>query len=207
MDQNIVNLVGTAVGSYEYNHTVYGEDFYMLHIATKRLSGVIDTLPVLISHKLIDFNNDIAGQRVEIKGTFRSYNLQTNENEKRSKLLLYVFADKVELTDKEDNNSIILDGYLCRMPVYRKTPSGREITDLLLAVNSKHNKAAYIPVIAWGRNAVYTSNMQIGDKLSVCGRIQSRDYIKRIDGSEINRTAYEVSASRVERIKEEEKSQ
>lgn len=200
---NIVNLVGTIV-SYEYSHTVHDEDFYMVYLVTKRLSGVTDTLPVLISYKLIDFNTDMTGQRVEVNGSFRSYNLQGQGGEERkSRLILYVFANSVEPTDKEDNNNIILDGYLCREPVYRKTPLDREVTDLLLAVNNKHNKSYYIPVITWGRNAVYTSYLKIGVLLAVTGRIQSREYIKYTNGAEAKLIAYEVSASQAEVIQAE----
>jgi primosomal replication protein N len=197
MDKNnVAKLIGTVASSYEYSHSVYGEDFYMFYLSVGRKSGYQDILPVLVSSKIIDIKCEMVDQRVSVEGTFRSYN-KHSDNE-RNKLLLFIFADNITLTDMEDYNFFWAEGFLCRQPNYRKTPAGREIADIILAVNRAYNRSDYLPVIAWGRNAVCISGMRESTKIQVTGRIQSRNYFKPIGAGTETRVAYEVSASRID---------
>lgn len=194
-----------VVRGYEYDHTTHGEDFYMIYVEAPRLSGVVDTIPVIVSDRIADVHSDIVGESVYIDGQFRSYN-KWQEDGKR-KLLLFVFANDIcfessyhdEDTYFHDINSVILDGCICKAPIYRETPLKKQICDVLLAVNRPYGKSDYIPCIVWGRDAKYVSRMDVGRKLHIEGRIQSRIYMKKTADGEIDhRVAYEVSASKVE---------
>lgn len=204
IENNVVNIIGTIVKECEFSHEVYGEGFYIFHISVDRLSDNEDILPVTISERLIDTNSLKLGTVVDIIGQLRSYN---NYSEKRNRLVLTVFAREIEILDKlseKNPNQICLNGFICKNPVYRKTPFGREISDILLAVNRAYNKSDYIPCIAWGRNARFTTNLKIGDNIKLWGRIQSRKYQKK-NGEDIEeRTAYEVSVSKIEIINNNE---
>lgn len=199
VQNNSVTLIGEIVSSFTFNHEVFGEGFYSVDLAVKRLSEQVDIIPLIISERLVDVKLNYAGSTMKVKGQFRSYN-QFGENSKR--LILSVFVREVmfldEFTDYTKSNFIKLNGFICKPPVYRKTPLGREIVDLLLAVNRPYGKSDYIPCIAWGRSASYASGFSVGTRLEISGRIQSREYEKRLSETEIvTRTAYEVSVSKM----------
>lgn len=196
---NEVFLTGTVDSSLTYSHEVYGEGFYSFFLKIFRLSNISDRICVTVSERLIKDTPITEGIKVSVKGQFRSYN---NYSEEGNKLILTVFARDIYLSDDEDEanpNQIYLNGYLCKAPVYRTTPFGREITDILLAVNRAYNKSDYLPCIAWGRNARFSSTFEVGDNIKIWGRIQSRDYQKKISEDEIiTKTAYEISVSKME---------
>ncbi len=200
LENNVVNIAGTIVKECEFSHEVYGEGFYIFYISVDRLSDNNDILPVTISERLIDINTLKEGLIVDVTGQLRSYN---NYSEKRNRLILTIFARELEILDEysqKNPNQICLTGFVCKNPVYRKTPFGREISDILLAVNRAYNKSDYIPCIAWGRNARFTNNLKIGDNIKLWGRIQSRKYQKKTGENVEERTAYEVSISKIEVI-------
>jgi len=180
---------------------IYGEGFYRFDVDVSRLSGAGDTLPVTVSERIVDKERIIPGQFVRINGQIRSYNYYV-EADKRNKLVLTVFARDIEIPtqDPEQNqNDVFLDGFLCKPAVYRTTPFGREIADLLVAINRSYNKSDYIPCIAWGRNARYASKLDVGDRVRLWGRMQSRQYQKKLEtGDVLEKTAFEVSVSKLE---------
>ena len=200
MDNNQVTIVGTVDSEFTYSHEVFGEGFYMVEVAVSRLSNFSDYIPLMISERLIDTSQSYIGQKVYVTGQFRSYN---RHEEKKNRLVLSVFVRELEFMDEEVENSktnqIFLDGYICKAPVYRKTPLGREIADILLAVNRPYGKSDYIPCICWGRNARFASGFEVGGHTQIWGRLQSREYMKKIDETESERRiAYEVSVSKLE---------
>ena len=200
IENNQVTIIGEVASKFEFSHEVFGEGFYMVEILVRRLSNSQDIIPVMISERLIDVTQDYRGEYVEVYGQFRSYN---RHDEQKNRLILSVFAREIAFVDEEPDgsqtNMIFLDGYICKLPVYRKTPLGREIADLLLAVNRPYGKSDYIPCICWGRNARFASGFEVGEHVQVCGRIQSREYIKRITENETQkRIAYEVSVSKID---------
>ena len=202
MENNKVLLLGKVAKEPRQSHEVYGEKFYIFKLEVKRLSENADIIPVTISEKFFPIINIESGKNVLINGQFRSYN---NFSSVGNKLLLTVFVRDIEeiedINEYTAPNNIFLNGYICKAPVYRTTPFGREIADILLAVNRAYNKSDYIPCIAWGRNAKYADSLSVGDNISVWGRVQSRDYQKKINEDEIeNKTAYEVSVSKIELI-------
>lgn len=202
-NNNLAHVSGTITEEPRFSHNILGEGFYDLKLSVPRLSSEYDTIPVTISERLID--NLKSGDNLSIDGQFRSYN---KLEDGRSKLILTLFAK--ELVDDEtrtSTNTINLVGYLCKPPVYRTTPFGREICDCLVAVNRAYNKSDYIPCIAWGRNARFVKNLAVGEKIALTGRIQSRDYQKKLeDGSEEVRTAYEISISSISILDSDAKS-
>ena len=194
--------MGEIASEFEFSHEVFGEGFYMLELLVKRLSDSFDRIPVMISERLIDVTKDYRGEFIQISGQFRSYN---RNEEKKNRLVLSVFAREAvfaEATDdKIKSNQIFLDGFICKPPVYRKTPLGREIADMLVAVNRPYGKSDYIPCISWGRNARFAANFEVGSRVQIWGRIQSREYVKRLEDDRTEkRTAYEVSVSKLEEI-------
>ncbi|MBO5045341.1 MAG: single-stranded DNA-binding protein [Clostridia bacterium] len=193
---NRVYVEGEIVSEATFSHEVYGEGFYELYVKVMRLSGQADVLPVTVSERLIQGNHLGVGSRICAVGQFRSYNKLENG---RSRLMLTVFVrELVEGTEEKNPNSIVLSGYICKPPVYRTTPFNREIADLLVAVNRAYNKSDYIPCIAWGRNARFVQNLKVGDKVALSGRIQSREYQKKLSETEsVTMTAYEVSVSKL----------
>ena len=202
IENNQVSVIGKIVSDFTFSHEVYGEGFYMVDISVKRLSESYDVIPVMISERLIDVTQDYKGEMIQIFGQFRSYN---RHEEKHNRLVLSVFTRELKFVEEEDDtvpvNQIFLDGYICKPPVYRKTPLGREIADLLLAVNRPYGKSDYIPCICWGRNARYASAFEVGGHVLIWGRIQSREYMKRTGENETEkRVAYEVSVSKLEYI-------
>ena len=200
IENNQVTIMGKIASEFFYSHEIYGEGFYMVDVEVERLSDSTDLIPVMVSERLLDVNQDYTGQLISVSGQFRSYN---RHEEKKNKLVLSVFAREIEFIDQVDENTksnqIFLDGFICKEPNYRKTPLGREIADLLLAVNRPYGKSDYIPCICWGRNARFASTFQVGDRCIVWGRIQSREYMKKISEEELEkRVAYEVSVSKLE---------
>lgn len=201
---NIVNLTGIIESEPEFSHEILGEGFYTFMLNCARKSGSKDILPVMVSDRLVDINKIERGQIAEIKGQIRSFD--RHEDGIRSKLILSIFAREAyilghdsELVECETNNNIVIKGYICKPPVYRCTPKGREIADVLLAVNRAYGKSDYIPCITWGRNARFTGGLEVGMCVQIEGRFQSREYTKKIGENEVEtRTTYEVSASRIE---------
>ena len=200
IENNMVTISGKVVSNVEFSHEVYGEGFYYFMLDVPRLSDSSDRIPVTISERLASKDKLEIGTIIEVEGQFRSYNSYNNEG---NRLLLTVFArDIIFLEDEKkikNPNQIYLNGYVCKRPIYRTTPFGREITDILLAVNRPYNKSDYIPCIAWGRNARFSENRTVGDNIKVWGRIQSRTYQKKLESGDIlTKIAYEVSISKME---------
>lgn len=193
---NKVFISGEIVTKAEFSHEVYGEGFYEMNVLVKRLSGQGDILPVTISERLIMDKDLKIGKEINALGQFRSYNKLVGG---KSKLMLTVFVrELLDQTPIKNPNSIVLSGYVCKPPVYRTTPFNREIADILIAVNRSYNKSDYIPCIAWGRNARFAKNISVGEKIAVSGRIQSREYQKKIADDDVRTlTAYEVSISKL----------
>ena len=208
-ENNYLSLVGEIISEKTFSHEIYGESFYLFNLSIPRLSGNSDIIPITISERLIA-NFDLSiGKKIVVEGQFRSYNSYENE---RNRLVLTVFAkDIIEYKeepeeDKENvSNEVALTGYICKKPIYRQTPFGREIADILLAVNRAYNKSDYIPCIAWGRNARFCENMEVGTEVKVIGRVQSRTYEKKYeDGRVEQKVAYEVSIGSLEVIDKKE---
>ena len=198
-------MMGEIVSAFQFSHEVFGEGFYMVELAVSRLSNYSDYIPLMVSERLIDTEQDYTGQFIRISGQFRSYN---RHEEKKNRLVLSVFVRELEFLDEidenEKTNQIFLDGYICKEPIYRKTPLGREIADVLLAVNRSYEKSDYIPCIGRGRNARFASGFTVGCHIQIVGRVQSREYVKRISEEEVeHRVAYEVSVSKVDLLEDE----
>lgn len=214
LENNYLTLVGKVTGEKKFSHEIYGERFYVFDLEIARLSGNADIIPITVSERLATDEMLTAGKNLLVKGQFRSYNSYDNE---KNRLILTVFAkDVVELEEnnqEEENemtkkdmvtNEVVLVGYICKKPIYRQTPFGREIADILLAVNRAYNKSDYIPTIAWGRNARFCQNLEVGTKVKLVGRVQSRMYEKKYeDGTVENRVAYEVSIGSLEVVEED----
>ena len=201
IENNQVTIMGKVATEFSFSHEVFGEGFYMVEVEVKRLSNSEDRIPLMISERLIDVTQDYTGEYIMVHGQFRSYN---RHEEQKNRLVLSVFVREISFMEEEPDgtktNSIWLDGYICKEPIYRKTPLGREIADLLLAVNRPYGKSDYIPCIFWGRNARSASGFQVGEHVQLLGRIQSREYVKRISDTETEkRVAYEVSVSKLEK--------
>ena len=213
LENNYITLVGKVTGEKKLSHEIYGEKFYIFNLEIPRLSGNSDIIPVTISERIIKEDTLVEGKKLLVKGQFRSYNSYVNE---KNKLILTVFAkDIVEVEENaqdEENemvkkdtvtNEVVLIGYICKKPIYRQTPFGREIADILLAVNRAYNKSDYIPCIAWGRNARFCQTIEVGAQVKIVGRVQSRTYEKKFeDGTAETRVAYEVSIGSLEVINE-----
>ena len=201
-ENNQVMIAGEIISDFTFSHEVYGEGFYMVDVAVNRLSNFADYIPVMVLERLLDVSKDWKGQYISVVGQFRSYN---RHEEKKNRLVLSVFARELSLVQEVDedvkSNQIFLDGYICKEPIYRKTPLGREIADLLIAVNRSYGKSDYIPCICWGRNARFASTFEVGTHVQIQGRIQSREYVKKINELETEkRIAYEVSVSKIEQM-------
>ena len=207
MENNNIKLVGKITADIELNHEIYGEKFFDTKIQVKRLSGDVDEIGIIVSERLFIGKNIEIGTTVEINGQLRSYNHYTEE-ENRRRLLLNVFIKDIrtvsdtELSedDKLDStNEVELIGHICKKPIYRKTPFGREISDILIAVNRPYGKSDYLPCIAWGRNARFSENLETGQIVRIVGRMQSRQYTKELqNGAVEERIAYEVSIGTLE---------
>ena len=218
LENNYLTLVGKVTGEKKYSHEIYGEKFYVFDLSIPRLSGNADIIPITVSERIVNDDMLAIGKKLLVKGQFRSYNSYENE---RNRLILTVFAkDIVELEENEEQeeneltkkdqvtNEVILIGYICKKPIYRQTPFGREIADILLAVNRAYNKSDYIPSIAWGRNARFCQNIEVGTQVKIVGRVQSRTYEKKFeDGTSQTRVAYEVSIGSLEIINQDDASE
>lgn len=201
MKNNKVFIAGEVVSEPKFSHQVFDEKFFEFDLKVTRLSDSFDIIPITISEKLLLGNDVMVGSKICGNGQFRSYN---KLEDGRSKLLLTVFLREITpYIESENPNYIEITGYVCKEPVFRTTPFKREISDVLLAVNRSYNKSDYLPCIAWGRNARFVKNFNIGDKVMVTGRIQSRDYQKKINDEFVTKTAYEVSLNRIELVKED----
>ena len=212
LENNYLTLVGKVTGEKKFSHEIYGESFYSFNLSIPRLSGNFDIIPITVSERLLKEDTLEEGKKLLIKGQFRSYNSYQNE---KNRLILTVFAkDIAEVKDEEEENDIVrkdivtnevvLIGFICKKPIYRQTPFGREISDILLAVNRSYSKSDYIPCIAWGRNARFCQNVEVGTRIKITGRVQSRIYEKKFeDGTSEQRVAYEVSIISLEVINEE----
>lgn len=203
---NTINISGIISSEFTFSHEVYGEGFYNFNVDVNRLSNISDKLPITISERLIDKETLPIGTYVHILGQVRSYN-SFIETDKKNKLVLTIFTKDINIITKEDSlqiknpNEVYLNGYICKPPIYRTTPFGREIADILLAVNRSYNKSDYIPCIAWGRNARFVSSLEVGDNIKLTGRMQSRGYQKKLEtGNILEKVAFEISISKIECI-------
>ena len=200
MLNNKIYLEGTVVSELEFSHEMYGEGFYTFNLEVMRLSDSKDLLNITVSERLITTMDLKIGTEIVVEGQLRSYNKFIDGN---NKLILTVFASNIEYCEERSKNpnEIFLDGFICKEPVYRTTPFGREIADLLLAVNRSYNKSDYIPTIAWGRNSRFCKTLEVGDNIRIWGRLQSREYQKKISETEVvKKIAYEVSISKMEKV-------
>ena len=218
LENNYLTLVGKVTGEKRFSHEIYGERFYVFNLEIPRLSGNSDIIPITVSERLIKEETLQEGHQLLVKGQFRSYNSYENN---KNRLILTVFAkDIIEVEEKEEDeenemvkkdtitNEVVLVGYICKKPIYRQTPFGREISDILLAVNRAYNKSDYIPCIAWGRNARFCQDIEVGSQVKIVGRVQSRQYEKKHeDGTVETRVAYEVSVGSLEVIEENDNEQ
>ncbi len=212
LENNHLVLVGKVTSDKRFSHEIYGEKFYIFDLEVPRLSGNADIIPITISERLLEAEELDINKKIIVEGQFRSYNSYQNE---RNKLVLTVFAKDVKFVENQEeeiqaskdfvSNEVILNGYICKKPIYRQTPFGREIADILLAVNRAYNKSDYIPCIAWGRNARFCENIEVGTEVKIIGRVQSRTYEKKYeDGTSETKIAYEVSISSLEVVKQED---
>lgn len=205
---NKAYMIGKITKKPVFSHEVYGEGFYIFHIEAPRKSGNVDTLPVVVSERLVDINRLDVDRTVVINGQIRSYNQHIDGT--HSHLILSIFAREIDILEDveiplDTNNSIEIVGHLCKAPTYRTTPQGREVCDIMMAVNRAYGKSDYIPCIVWGRTAKFVGHLPVGTHIEMTGRFQSRPYAKKISEDEIeNRVAYEVSVGRAEIIEEEE---
>lgn len=204
IENNQVTIMGEVASEFTFSHEVFGEGFYMVDVLVRRLSNSDDRIPLMVSERLVDVSKDYRGEYIMVNGQFRSYN---RHEDQKNRLILSVFVRELFFVEEEldgaKTNNILLDGYICKAPIYRKTPLGREIADILLAVNRPYGKSDYIPCICWGRNARFASSFEVGDHVQIYGRIQSREYVKKItDIDTEKRTAYEVSVSKLECVED-----
>jgi len=209
IENNRVCIIGEIVSEFTFSHEVFGEGFYIANVSVNRLSDMVDVIPLMISERLIDVTKDYRGMKIEVAGQFRSYNRHEGT---KNKLVLSIFVRELRFLEDDEmpeeqskSNQIFLDGYVCKPPIYRKTPLGREIADVLVAVNRPYGKSDYIPCIAWGRNARFAGGLEVGSHLQVSGRVQSREYTKKIGEDEVERrVAYEVSVSKIDLVEDAE---
>lgn len=209
IENNQVNIIGEVVSEFKFSHEVFGEGFYLVDVSVNRLSEMVDIIPLMISERLLDVTKDYRGMKIEVSGQFRSYN---RHEDTRNKLILSIFVRELQFIEDDEMpeeqskaNQIFLDGFVCKPPTYRKTPLGREIADILIAVNRPYGKSDYIPCIAWGRNARYAAGIEVGGHLQIQGRVQSREYTKKISDEEVEkRVAYEVSVCKIDVVDDEE---
>ena len=224
LENNYLTLVGKVTSEKKFSHEIYGERFFSFDLSIPRLSQSEDIIPITVSERIINEDMMTIGTKLIVKGQFRSYNSYDSE---KNRLILTVFAKDIQKVEEEPiaqydenesedsvnefakkdmiTNEVVLIGYICKKPIYRQTPFGREIADLLLAVNRAYNKSDYIPSIAWGRNARFCQNLEVGTEVKIVGRIQSRNYEKKYENREvIKRVAYEVSIGSLEVIKNSE---
>lgn len=199
---NKVYMIGKITKKPVFSHEAYSEGFYIFYIEAQRKSGNVDTLPVVVSERLVDINRLDVDRTVVINGQIRSYNQHIDGT--HSHLILSIFAREIDILEDveiplDTNNSIEIVGHLCKAPTYRTTPQGREVCDIMMAVNRAYGKSDYIPCIVWGRNARFAGRLEAGEHIQIQGRFQSREYAKKISDNEVEtRTAYEVSVSKID---------
>lgn len=201
-ETNRAFIAGDVKTPLKFSHKTYGEAFYTFTLGIERRSGYVDEINVMISERLIYDRPISEDDFVEIIGQVRTYN---ENSEGRNKLKIVVFAREIEVNPQTEcyENQICLEGFLCKPPVKRTSPLGRDICDLMIAVNRMYNKSDYIPCIAWGRNAGYAEKLWIGTRIYLEGRVQSREYKKKLeDGSSEIRRAFEVSVLKLEEPEE-----
>ena len=200
-ENNVARLSGRVLKGPSFSHKTYGEAFYLIMLGIFRKSGYEDRIRLIVSERLMGGRSPAEGEKLEISGQIRTYN---REEEGRSRLEVTVFAREMSYVEENtfaNENHIAIEGFICKNPIRRTSPLGREICDLMIAVNRMYNKSDYIPSIAWGRNAAYAEALRVGDKVSVEGRIQSREYRKFTEeGYLVTKTAYEVSVTKLEII-------
>lgn len=187
---NMVELIGTLGSVPRYSHTGRDREYYVFQLDIQRLSGTVDSINITADINMLSGLEITDDEYIRVRGELRSFN---NKSGKGSKLVISVFAREISFTGEEDKNSVILIGTLCKPPNLRRTPMGREICDLMLAVNRKYGRSDYLPCIAWGRNAELASTWSVGKEIKITGRIQSRKYIKIENGEGIEKVAFEVS--------------
>ena len=197
---NKIEISGIVSSESRFSHKIYGEGFYNFDISVERLSGSADIIPVTISERLFNKDELTVGKEIKIDGQIRSYN---SSSESRNRLVISVFAREIYYGEGNNENAVQLNGFICRKPVYRTTPMGREIADILIAVNRAYNKSDYISCIIWGRNARYAGKLEVGDNIKITGRIQSRKYQKKTENGAEERTAYEISVSKIEKVEKD----
>lgn len=201
-ENNDVYMAGEIISDFQFSHEVFGEKFYLFDLKVNRLSDKFDVLPVMVSERILDVTQSPIGADVEVQGQLRSFNQNIDG---KSRVILSIFAD--EITNMEyakSENVVTLQGFICKEPIYRKTPLGRDITDFTIAVNRPYRKADYIPCIAWSRNAIYLAEQNIGTEIRIIGRFQSREYSKKLENGEVEiRTAFEFSVGRLEVVNDE----
>ena len=195
LPNNLVRLCGTLASPPTFSHENRGQAFYLLPLAVDRLSGTTDTLPVLLRREQLERLAVEGAEKLCAEGEMRTYNNHRGEG---ARLVITVFAREIGFCYHADSNEVLLAGTLCREPVLRRTPMGREICDLLLAVNRRYGRSDYLPCICWGRTARQCAQLGVGARVRLEGRFQSRRYVKLIDGAPVEKTAYEISASTVE---------
>ena len=214
LENNHLVLVGKVTSEKRLSHEIYGEKFYIFDLAVPRLSGNADIIPITVSERLLSINDLKIDSKITVEGQFRSYNSYENE---KNRLVLTVFAKEIKFMENQEqeievskdvvSNEVTLNGYICKKPIYRQTPFGREISDLLLAVNREYKKSDYIQCIGWGRNARFCENILVGTEVKIVGRVQSRTYEKKYeDGRVETKVAYEVSVSSLEVVNQEDDS-
>ncbi len=207
-ENNNIEIMGEILKKPEFSHETHNEKFYSTVISVKRLSGDTDELELIISEKTINIEDVEVGKKYNIKGEIRSYNYYIKEEERR-KLIITIFVKEMSIVENIENeeeckNELVIIGHICKKPIYRKTPFGREISDLLVAVNRVYGKSDYLPCIVWGRNAKFATQLEIGDKIKITGRMQSRSYNKEMGDKKITKVAYEISAASLEKVEEKE---
>ena len=192
---NRIALTGALDTLPEYSHTNHNRNFYRLTLCVERLSGAVDLLPVLAAEDVLNEADLFRGERIAITGQVRSFNNRAPEGRR---LIISVYAETLTTTDQPAQNDVSLTGSVCKPPIYRRTPLGREICDVMLAVPRPYRRTDYIPCILWGKNTQEAADALPGAKLRVTGRLQSRDYVKVVDGVSQTRTAYELSVTQAE---------
>lgn len=205
-ENNVVKFIGEVSSKATYSHECFGERFYKVLAKARRLSGFEDEIPLIFSSRILGSEKLSVGCRICVYGQFRSFNWYDGN---KSRLALSIFALEIEVLDDtqidREANEIRLDGYICKTPIYRVTPLGREIADVFVAVNRAYEKSDYIPCICWGRDAKFAAELPVGSHVSIYGRIQSREYVKKIgDEISVTRTAYEVSSKIINVVESEE---
>ena len=188
---NHITLRGSLVSLPQFSHENHGRRFFRFFLEVPRLSGAVDTLPVIAEEGVLNSTDLSDGEMLTVAGQVRSHNVRTDG---RRHLLIFVFANAIVCEDGEPLNDVVLEGPICREPTYRRTPLGREICDVMLAVPRAFKRADYLPCILWGRTALEASRCHTRDRIRICGRLQSRVYTKVTESGSEERTAYEISA-------------